>query len=78
MAAIAWSYAAALYAGIDPAVVFHSGGYSGGSEAILTNFAQRRYFGVPVLEWLGLAADRKTADLLRVELYPHMLKWLRD
>jgi hypothetical protein len=78
MAAIAWSYAAALYLGIDPAVVFHSGGYSGGSQAILSNFAQKRYFGVPMLEWLGLAADKETAARMQVARYPHMLKWLRD
>lgn len=78
MSAIAWSYAAALYLGIDPAVVFHSGGYSGGSQAILSNFAQKRYIGVPVLEWLGFAADKETAARLQVARYPHMLKWLRD
>lgn len=77
MAAIAWSYAAALYLGIDPAVVFHPSGYSGGSQAILLNFSQGRYFGVPMLEWLGLTADKKTAALLQVSGYPHMLKWLR-
>jgi hypothetical protein len=78
MAAIAWSYAAALYLEIDPAVVFHPNGYSGGSQAILLNFSQGRYFGVPMLEWLGLTADKKTAALLQVSRYPHMLKWLRD
>jgi len=78
MAAIAWSYAAALYLGIDPAVVFHPNGYSGGSQAILLNFSQGRYFGVPMLEWFGLTADKKTAALLQVSQYPHMLKWLRD
>jgi hypothetical protein len=78
MAAIAWSYAAALYLGIDPAVVFHPSGYAGGSQAILLNFSQGRYFGVPMLEWLGLTADKKTAALLQVPWYPHMLKWLRD
>jgi len=78
MATIAWSYAAALYLGIDPAVVFHPNGYSGGSQAILQNFSQGRYFGVPMLEWLGLTADKKTAALLQVSGYPHMLKWLRD
>jgi hypothetical protein len=78
MAAIAWSYAAALYLGIDPAVVFHPKGYSGGSQAILLNFSQGRYFGVPMLEWFGLTADKKTAALLQVSGYPHMLKWLRD
>ena len=78
MAAIAWSHAAALYLGIDPAVVFHPSGYSGGSQAILLNFSQGRYFGVPMLEWCGLTADKKTAALLQVSRYPHMLKWLRD
>ena len=78
MAAIAWSYAAALYLRIDPAVVFHSSGYSGGSQAILLNFSQGRYFGVPMLEWFGLTADKRTAALLQVSRYPHMLKWLRD
>jgi hypothetical protein len=78
MAAIAWSYAAALYLGIDPAVVFHPNGYSGGSQAILLNFSQGRYFGVPMLEWFGLTADKKTAALRQVSRYPHMLKWLRD
>jgi hypothetical protein len=78
MAAIAWSYAAALHIGIDPAVVFHSGGYLGGSQAILDNFSQGRYFGVPLLQWLGLTADKKNAARLQVAPYPHMLKWLRE
>jgi len=78
MAAIAWSYAAALYLGIDPAVVFHPSGYSGGSQTILLSFSQGRYFGVPMLEWFGLTADKKAAALLQVSGYPQMLKWLRD
>src|SRR6478752_2504507 len=78
MAAIAWSYAAALYLGIDPAVVFHPNGYSGGSQAILLNFSQGRYLGVPMLEWFCITADKKTASLLHVSGYPRMLKWLRD
>jgi hypothetical protein len=78
MMAIAWSYAAALYIEIDPAVVFHAEGYSGGGRAIVENFSQGRYFGVPLLEWHGLTADKKNATLLNVPPYPHMLKWLRD
>src|ERR1041385_3144956 len=78
MAAIAWSYAAALYLGIDPAVVFHPSGYAGGSQAILLNFSQGRYFGVPMLEWFGLTVSRKNAAPLDHPPYPHMLKWLRD
>src|SRR5262249_39163660 len=38
MAAIAWSYAAALHLGIDPAMVFHPHGYRSGSDALLENF----------------------------------------
>ena len=76
MAAIAWSYAAALHLGIDPAVVFHAGGYRGGSQSILQNFSQRRYFGVPMLEYLGLAAPAAEAAALGVPPYPHMLKWV--
>ncbi|HEX3540577.1 MAG TPA: hypothetical protein VHT75_09065, partial [Acidimicrobiales bacterium] len=49
MMAIAWSYAAAVHLGLDPAVVFHAGGYRGGSAAIIDNFRHRRYIGLPML-----------------------------
>ena len=65
MAAIAWSYAAALHIGIDPSVVFHPDGYKGGSQAILENFATGHYFGVPLLEMWKMT-----------EKYPQMAKWL--
>ena len=78
MAAIAWSYAAALHLGIDPAIVIHGGGYRGGSQAILNNFAGGHTFGVPILEWLGMTADKKKAALLGVPAYPHMLKWVNE
>jgi hypothetical protein len=78
MAAIAWSYAAALHLGLDPAIVFHPDGYKGGAQAILDNFAQGRYVGVPYLEWLGMTIDRKKAILVQAPPYPHMLKWLID
>ena len=78
MMAIAWSYAAALHLEIDPAVVFHSGGYRGGAQVILGNFSQGRYFGVPLLEWLGFTAGAGEAAALGVPPYPHMLRWLRE
>ncbi|HEY7406254.1 MAG TPA: hypothetical protein VIB39_22195 [Candidatus Angelobacter sp.] len=78
MAAIAWSYAAALYIGIDLAIVFHADGYRGSSPAIVENFSQGRYLGVPLLEWYGLTAGRKEAASLQIPSYPHMLRWLRD
>jgi hypothetical protein len=67
MAAIAWSYAAALHIGLDPRVVFHDDGYKGGSRALLENFAAGHYVGVPMLVWLGMTT---------VAEYPGMRRWL--
>lgn len=78
MAAIAWSYAAALHLKIDPALVFHEAGYRGGSGAILTNFAGGHYFGVPILSLAGLAHEPRRASADGVESYPHMIRWLRE
>ena len=78
MAAMAWSYAAALHIGLDPALVFHPDGYRGNSQAIMENFGAGRYFGVPVLDWLEMAAGPKRAQELGVPAYPKMLKWLRE
>jgi hypothetical protein len=67
-AAIPWSYAAAVAAGIDPALVFHEGGYGGRSAGLLRNFA----LGVPI--GLHLLVD---AGMTTTEIYPRMLRWLR-
>jgi hypothetical protein len=77
MAAIAWSYAAAIHLDLPLEVVFHDAGYHGGSQAILKNFADGRYIGVPLLEWAGLTATQKRAQTLGVNPYPSMLHWLR-
>jgi hypothetical protein len=68
-AAIPWSYAAAREIGIDPALVFHEGGYRGHSAGLLTNFM----VGVPI--GLHLLVD---AGMTRADLYPRMLSWLRE
>ena len=69
IAAVPWSYAAALAIGIDPAVVFHAGGYRGKSEGLL------RTFGFGVYPGLNLLVD---AGMTTAEAYPRMLRWLRD
>lgn len=76
MPAIAWSWAALIHLGLDPAVVFHADGYHGASESIIENFAQGRYFGVPVLQWLGMTCEEGQAVARGVAPYPHMIKWL--
>jgi hypothetical protein len=69
LAAIGWSYAAALAIGLDPAVVFHPHGYKSGAASLLENFAAGRYLGLPLLQWYGLT---------RAETYPQMDRWLRE
>ena len=68
-AAIPWSYAAALAIGIDPAIVLHEGGYRGKSEGLL------RTFGFGVYPGANLLVD---AGMTTPELYPRMLRWLRE
>lgn len=68
LAAMAWSYAAALKIGIPPEVVFHPAGYRGGSANYLEAFQSRRWFGVPYLRWIGLTGDD----------FPAMIRWVRE
>lgn len=75
MAAIAWSYAAAVHLGIDPAVVFHPDGYKGAAQSLLENFTCGRYLGVPLLQWYGLTRERD--DGSGAPVYPQMSAWLR-
>jgi hypothetical protein len=78
MMAIAWSYAALVHLQLDPKVLFHENGYRGGSDALIENFTQGRYFGVPMLQWLGMALDESHARERGLAAYPRMQKWLRD
>jgi hypothetical protein len=77
VAAVAWSYAAALAIGIDPAEVFHPAGYRGRSAGLLMTFASGVYPGAHLLEAAGLTATGPRAQALGVAPYPHMLRWLR-
>jgi hypothetical protein len=77
MMALAWSYAAALAIGIDPALVFHDHGYKGLGGDILENFQAGRFVGVPVLQWLGMAHDETQAKRLGRPAFPAMERWVR-
>jgi hypothetical protein len=78
MMAIAWSYAALVHLGLEPSIVFHEGGYRGWSEALIENFTNGRYIGVPMLQWVGLSAEKKLAEEKGIKPYPGMIKWLLD
>jgi hypothetical protein len=77
MMTISWSYAAALHLQIPPEVVLHAAGYKGGAQGLLNDFAAGRYLALPMLQWLGLACDEKTAKATGVAPFPKMKHWLR-
>lgn len=77
MAAIAWSYAASVAIGLDPAVLFHEHGYRGGSKAMIENFTAGRDVGVPMLEWFEMTVGRRNAGRDGAPAYPVMSRWLR-
>ncbi|HEY1753277.1 MAG TPA: hypothetical protein VGG29_18615 [Caulobacteraceae bacterium] len=77
MTVIAWSYAALRHLDLDPAVVFHEGGYRGASPTLIAVFEGDGLCGQPMLEWYGLTLTRKTAAARGQPPFPHMLRWLR-
>lgn len=77
MAAMAWSYAAAIEIGIDPAIVFHEGGYQGGGANFLTSYNGDGGIGVPMLQFYGMTAEPRQAAPLGREPFPAMTRWLR-
>ena len=77
MAAIAWSYAAAVEIGLDPRIVFHDDGYRGGGGYLADAFAEGSSPGLPMLIWFGMTMDKRNAEKQDVPPFPHMLRWLR-
>jgi len=77
MAAIAWSYAAAVEIGLDPHIVFHDEGYRGGGGYLADVFADGATPGVPMLQWFGMTASKRGTEEQCAEPFPHMLRWLR-
>jgi hypothetical protein len=78
MAAIAWSYAATVAIGIDPAIVFHADAYGGGPDHVIEQFTNGRDVGVPLLHAWDMSGPRPHRDLpADARPYPHMDRWLR-
>ncbi len=78
MMAIAWSFAVCKHLDIDAGFVFHDQGYQNGGSSIADNFNEGRYFGVPMLQWTGMALENINEQNIDLPIYPKMLKWLRD
>jgi hypothetical protein len=77
IAAQAWSYAAVRHLGLEPEIVFHSGGYRGSSETLINLFNTGGTFGQPLLQWYGMTFEPRRAVENGVPPFPHMLRWLR-
>lgn len=76
MAAIAWSYAAAVHLGIAARTLFHDA-YKAGGECLADNFSNGRYIGTPLLAYYGMTIEPRRATPDGPPPYPHMLRWLR-
>ena len=77
MSAIAWSYAAALAAGVDPGLVFHDDGYRGGGSYLIPALTGRTPPGVPMLHCWGMTVMKRDAEARCVPAFPAMTRWLR-
>lgn len=78
IAAIAWSYAAAVHLKLPIEVLFHDDGYKGGAASLRSNFSEGRYIGVPLLQWMGLTTERSSSTHDTGPVYPRMTRWLRQ
>lgn len=77
MAALAWSYAAAVHLGLDPSVPFHDGGYRGDGKGLIEMFTQGGDVGAPMLAMWGLTLEKRRATPGGPQPFPHMLAWRR-
>jgi hypothetical protein len=76
--AMLWSYAACLYIGIDPRVVFHDDGYHGQAAALLQNFELGVFHGVNGLVAAGMTLSPDAVQASGGKPFPAMQKWLRS
>lgn len=78
MMTIAWSYAVCVHLDIPARFVFHNDGYKGGGDSLAENFENKQYFGVPMLQWVGMALEEKNGIEQGKPFYPAMIHWLRQ
>lgn len=77
MCALAWSYAAVRHLGIDVELLYHRMANGPLHEALLENFAEGRYVGLPLLQQWGMTIEPRLARPDGPPPFPHMLRWLR-
>lgn len=77
LAALAWSYAAAMHLHIAPNVVFYPSSYDNFGDGLVESFGDGRYIGVPLLQTFHMTLEPKRAAAANAPPFPHMLRWLR-
>lgn len=77
MAVIAWTYAASKAISIPTEIVIHDEGYKGDAQSIIKNFDEGSYFGVPILQWLGMTNEKKSILKSDQPVFPKMSFWVR-
>ncbi len=77
MAAMCWSYAAALAMDLDPGMVFHDGGYRGGGSQLAETYTGGSYIGLPMLDYYGMTREARKGQETDEPTFPHMRRWLR-
>lgn len=75
--ATAWAYAAVRHLGLEPAVLFHSGGYHGASDQLLATYGAGVYLGAAGLAQAGMTTVGAAARESGAACYPEMSRWLR-
>lgn len=69
VSALAWTWAAGQFLGLEPSDVFHDAIISGNGPTLRENFCDGHYVGVPMLQRWGLT---------NAPTYPRMARWMRD
>ncbi len=73
----AWAFAAVCHLRLDPAVLFHAGGYRGHSAGLINTFANGVYPGAFGLAKAGMTLVGPEAVRAGLLPYPAMTLWLR-
>ncbi|KGM56299.1 hypothetical protein N800_08880 [Lysobacter daejeonensis GH1-9] len=76
--ATAWAYAAVRHLQLDPAVLFHCGGYHGASDRLISTFSLGVYPGAFGLAQSGMTVVAEDTCAHGASVYPEMRQWLRS
>lgn len=76
MMAMAWSFAACKYLGLDASVVFHEHGYKGEAQRLIAAYESGTGPGIALLQWLGMCYDEVGAIKSNLQPFPYMHQWL--